>query len=272
MVQERLTELGYDIGKIDGVYGKQTIRAVELFQQKNGLEKVDGKIGMMTLAMLYSNTAAGVPTPTPSPTPTPTPTPTPSPTPVPTPAPTRTPNMSDPPIDLAVSEIKINGRQTKLVLGRDETGTVLYPVSGVLGYMLFNEVVMSGSYQYYNALDGREITIITTATNGRCEDLMGAIDGYLFLPEDAVVYAWDGELYASKGLWNQLGCLVTEGDVPTIDETVQNTESCVRTRITAKPGRFRRALQEEFTLEWTACELRKESLIRGYGEGFTVRF
>lgn len=220
MIQERLAQLGYDVGKIDGVYGKQTISAVELFQTKNGLEKVDGKVGMMTLAMLYSTAAAGVPTPTPSPTPTPTPSPTPSPTPVPTPLPTPTPDTSNAPMDLSVSDIKINGRQTKLMLGKDESGTLLYPISGVLGFMLYDAAVIPGSYTFTRALDRHEITLMTEVTSGLCNDLMGAIDGYLFLPGDAAVYAWDGELYASRDFWNQLGCLVTEGDVPSVDEVV----------------------------------------------------
>ena len=42
LVQARLLALGYDVGEPDGVYGRRTIRAVERFQEKNQLEKVDG--------------------------------------------------------------------------------------------------------------------------------------------------------------------------------------------------------------------------------------
>lgn len=37
-VQERLSELGYDVGTPDGVYGKKTAAAVSQFQSENGLE------------------------------------------------------------------------------------------------------------------------------------------------------------------------------------------------------------------------------------------
>lgn len=51
LIQERLTELGYVCGDVDGVFGSQTHDAVEAFQADNGL-KVDGIVGVNTLAAL----------------------------------------------------------------------------------------------------------------------------------------------------------------------------------------------------------------------------
>ena len=56
--QVRLSVLGYYKGKLDGVFGKGTQEAVELFQARNAL-KVDGKIGPRTLEKL--NAADAVP-------------------------------------------------------------------------------------------------------------------------------------------------------------------------------------------------------------------
>ena len=46
-VQDALTKLGYQLGKIDGIYGKNTEAAVKAFQERNGLE-VDGVVGSET--------------------------------------------------------------------------------------------------------------------------------------------------------------------------------------------------------------------------------
>lgn len=46
-LQTKLQRLGYNIGTIDGVYGKQTTEAVRSFQKANGLE-VDGIAGKIT--------------------------------------------------------------------------------------------------------------------------------------------------------------------------------------------------------------------------------
>ena len=57
-LQERLTELGFEPGKADGVYGNATYLAVLLFQSRNGLD-MDGAAGNATLNMLYSENAQG---------------------------------------------------------------------------------------------------------------------------------------------------------------------------------------------------------------------
>ena len=66
-VQERLKELGYYSGEIDGQFGNGTEEAVRLFQRQNGLD-VDGVIGSMTLAAVMDENAAMITvTPTPDP-------------------------------------------------------------------------------------------------------------------------------------------------------------------------------------------------------------
>lgn len=64
-LQQRLQELGYYNGKIDGDFGKGTRDAVRLFQQQHDLDP-DGIAGSRTLKMLYSENAHTVQiTPTP---------------------------------------------------------------------------------------------------------------------------------------------------------------------------------------------------------------
>ncbi len=53
-MQERLSELGYYAGDVDGAYGNQTRHAVELFQYQNGLT-VDGIAGKYTQTVLYES-------------------------------------------------------------------------------------------------------------------------------------------------------------------------------------------------------------------------
>lgn len=66
-VQERLKELGYYTGEIDGQFGSGTEEAVRLFQRQNGLD-VDGVIGNQTLAAVMDpDTAMITVTPTPDP-------------------------------------------------------------------------------------------------------------------------------------------------------------------------------------------------------------
>lgn len=50
-VQQKLKNWGYYSGSIDGIYGKNTVAAVKLFQKKNGLT-VDGIAGTKTLAAM----------------------------------------------------------------------------------------------------------------------------------------------------------------------------------------------------------------------------
>lgn len=52
-VQQQLKALGYDVGKVDGIFGKNTQDAVKIFQARNGLT-VDGKVGQRVLDRLFS--------------------------------------------------------------------------------------------------------------------------------------------------------------------------------------------------------------------------
>lgn len=55
-LQQRLKELGYYAGSIDGVYGSGTIKAIRAFQERNKLT-VDGVAGSGTQKVLYSSSA-----------------------------------------------------------------------------------------------------------------------------------------------------------------------------------------------------------------------
>ena len=57
LLQQRLKELGYNCGAIDGSFGSQTLSAVRAFQKDYGL-KVDGVVGPQTRAALNSNSSA----------------------------------------------------------------------------------------------------------------------------------------------------------------------------------------------------------------------
>src|SRR5262245_21525099 len=50
-LQERLLEMGYDVGRADGIYGGQTARAVATFQREVGLVS-DGACGPQTMTAL----------------------------------------------------------------------------------------------------------------------------------------------------------------------------------------------------------------------------
>ena len=50
-LQQRLKDLGYSIGKVDGIFGSQTQKAVKAFQKDNGLA-ADGIVGSKTIAKL----------------------------------------------------------------------------------------------------------------------------------------------------------------------------------------------------------------------------
>ena len=59
-LQQRLKDLGYLSGKVDGQFGGGTKRAVIAFQRRNSLD-VDGAAGQETLAKLYAEDAVAAP-------------------------------------------------------------------------------------------------------------------------------------------------------------------------------------------------------------------
>jgi len=78
-VQNRLKELGYYRGEVDGEFGRASVNALKSFQTNNGLTS-DGVAGKTTYKVLYSSAAIPftVETPTPEVIPTATPSPTPT--------------------------------------------------------------------------------------------------------------------------------------------------------------------------------------------------
>ncbi len=62
-MQQRLSELGYDPGGADGIFGEATRTAVQAFQRRNGLD-ADGIAGPLTQARLFSPDAVPAPEPT----------------------------------------------------------------------------------------------------------------------------------------------------------------------------------------------------------------
>ena len=57
-IQEKLKSWGYYSGEADGVYGSLTVKAVTLFQQKNGLT-ADGVAGPATLSAMGISVSSG---------------------------------------------------------------------------------------------------------------------------------------------------------------------------------------------------------------------
>ena len=72
-LQNRLTELGYFSGTVNGKFDSETSRAVKQFQRLNGVAD-SGVATVETLLILYGTDAEGMPVATPKPTSTPKPT------------------------------------------------------------------------------------------------------------------------------------------------------------------------------------------------------
>ena len=218
LVQRRLYQLGYYLGKLDGVFGLGTRTAVYGFQRAHKLEKIDGKVGPATLERLFAGDAIVKPTPTPSPTPTPTPTPVPTPTPIPTPAPTPTPDVSGAPFALAETELYVDDEPVTLFIGTAEDGAQLYPLCGVMGRMGYESQYADGSWQLRSLTAEHEIALMTGGEKGLCEGAMGSVDGVIFLTDEINrVYAYGEEAYVTAPVLEKLGlsCLLV-GTVPVI--------------------------------------------------------
>ena len=219
LMQQRLYQLGYYLGEIDGVFGLGTRTAVYGFQRAHKLEKVDGKVGPETIARMFAADAIVKPTPTPSPTPTPPPTPTPAPTPIPTPVPTATPDVAGAPFAFEEMEVYVGGEPFRLMLGKDEAGTLLYPLCGVFSHMGYEYGYAAGSWQLTAQAGDRELALMTDGSEGLCQSAMGSVDGVIFLTDDVRrVYAYAGEAYVTAELLDQMGLgTVLVGGTPVID-------------------------------------------------------
>ena len=58
-IQSALSNKGFDPGEIDGIWGRNTIKAVRAFQSANGL-KVDGVVGPNTMGKLFGGGAPAI--------------------------------------------------------------------------------------------------------------------------------------------------------------------------------------------------------------------
>ena len=211
LVQQRLYDLGYLTGAVDGKFGLQTQKAVRAFQRAHKLEKIDGKVGEQTLAVLFGGDVIALPTPTPSPTPTPTPTPVPTATPVPTPAPTATPDMEHAPFAMSGLDFSIDGQMIRLTAGQTEQGEKLYPLCGVMERLNYDCTYDgSGGWQLVQRDTGAQIAVMTDGSDGLCENALAIVDGVILLSDDSrQVYAYAGEAYLNAAMLDQLGVSVT---------------------------------------------------------------
>ena len=211
LIQQRLYDLGYLTGAVDGKFGLQTQKAVRAFQRAHKLGKIDGKVGEQTLAALFGDDVIALPTPTPSPTPIPTSTPIPTATPVPTPAPTATPDAEHAPFAMSGLDFSIDEQNVRLTVGQTEQGETLYPLCGVmerLGYDCTYDG--SGGWQLVQRETGAQIAVMTDGSDGLCENALAIVDGVILLSDDSrQVYAYAGEAYLNAAMLDQLGVTVT---------------------------------------------------------------
>lgn len=206
LMQQRLYQLGYYQGKIDGIFGLGTRTAVYAFQRAHSLAKIDGKAGPETLGRMFADDAIVQPTPTPSPTPTPTPTPVPTATPVPTPAPTAKPDAANAPFALEDTELYVADEPVTLMLGKDDAGELLYPLCGVMEKMGYEYAYLAGSWQLTREEDGAEIALMTEGVDGLCAAAMGSYNGVIFLTDEASrVYVYGEEAYLTAAMLGQMG-------------------------------------------------------------------
>ncbi len=181
LVQSRLKELGYYTGKVDGKFGSGSVKALEAFQETNGLE-ADGIAGKDTYNVLFSVTALKEGT-TPTPTPSPTPKPTPTPAPTPTPTPLTEDNVVL--IKLGVTGAAVSSLQTRLTqLGyydanvdgtckADDVAAIKafqekngLKVDGVAGYDTQSKMYSVTAVMYSGAIAGGTVDSYTTLRKG----------------------------------------------------------------------------------------------------------
>ena len=203
-VQQRLKELGYYTGKVDGEFGSGSVKALQAFQQQNGLE-ADGVAGQGTYTVLFSLNAlkaGATPTPTPSPTPAP-------PTPTPTPEPLTRENVVT--VRLGVEGDAVSRLQQRLtdlgyytasvdgVCKADDVAAIKafqkrngLTADGVAGYDTQSKLYSTGALTNSGALAGGTVDEYTTLRKGMSGDAVTELQkrlielGYLSGEADGV--------------------------------------------------------------------------------------
>lgn len=233
VVQQQLIDLGYLIGKADGVYGTDTYKAVIQFQLAHDLEP-DGIVGEQTLTWLFSGEAIARPTPTPTPTPLPTAEPTPSPVPTPSPTPTAVPTAQIPqawtmkadaagPVTVKEGwQVLIDGEPLEGINAyADEAGALYLPLRAVVQALSYPEYAHENgsAYEFTVMPQGKVIVIGCEADeNGRIAQTMVLLDGFFFVPEEEyTLWRWGEEIYISAATWNE----IVGVPAVAIEETVQ---------------------------------------------------
>ena len=210
LVQQRLYDLGYLSGSVDGKFGLQTQKAVRAFQRAHKLEKIDGKVGPQTIEALFGEDVIALPTPPPVPTPTP----------VATPTPTATPDAARAPFAMREMDFIIDGQSARLMVGLTDADEPLYPLCGVMERLAYDVAYDGkGGWQLVQRETGAQLAVMTGESEGLCENALAIVDGVILLSdENQRVYAYAGEAYLNAAMLEKLGVNVTLlGDVATIE-------------------------------------------------------
>lgn len=200
MVQQRLKDLGYLTGKVDGKFGSSSVSALKAFQKKHGLE-ADGTAGRETYTILFSYNALGVnDVATPAPTAAPT---IPPPQPTATPAPLTEDNVVL--IKLGVSDASVTRLQKRLTdLGyytayadglckADDVAAIKafqkkndLRADGVAGFDTQSKLYSASAISYAGTIAGGTVDAFTTLRKGMKGSEVEALQkrlielGYLF--------------------------------------------------------------------------------------------
>lgn len=200
LVQQRLYDLGYLSGSVDGKFGLQTQKAVRAFQRAHKLEKIDGKVGPRTLEALFGEDVIALPTPTPVPTP--------------------TPDAARAPFAMREMDFIIDGQSARLMIGLTDADEPLYPLCGVMERLAYDAAYDGkGGWQLVQRETGAQLAVMAGESEGLCENALAIVDGVILLSdENQRVYAYAGEAYLNAAMLEKLGVSVTLlGDVATIE-------------------------------------------------------
>jgi len=198
LVQQRLYDLGYLSGSVDGKFGLQTQKAVRAFQRAHKLEKIDGKVGPQTIEALFGEDVIALPTPTP----------------------TATPDAARAPFAMREMDFIIDGQSARLMVGLTDADELLYPLCGVMERLAYDATYDGkGGWQLVQRETGAQLAVMAGESEGLCENALAIVDGVILLSdENQRVYAYAGEAYLNAAMLEKLGVNVTLlGDVATIE-------------------------------------------------------